>query len=179
MAIKTIYTPEGRVLGAQIAGFDGVDKRIDYMAIAVRHRMTVHDLQEFELAYAPPFSSAKDPVNMAGYVGSNVLNGDVRVAYWDEVMNADMSKTLLLDVREPSEYEEGHIPNAVNIPLGQIRSRLNELPKDKEIIVNCQVGLRSYIGVRMLMQNGFDKVRNLSGGYKTYRAVEDDMKQNI
>ena len=176
MAIKTIYTPEGRVLGAQIVGFDGVDKRIDYIAIAVRHRMTVHDLQELELAYAPPFSSAKDPVNMAGYVGSNVLNGDVKVAYWNEAMNADMSKTFLLDAREPSEYEEGHIPNAVNIPLGQIRSRLNEIPKDKEIIVNCQVGLRSYIGVRMLVQNGFDKVRNLSGGYKTYRAVEDDMK---
>lgn len=179
MAIKTIYTTEGRVLGAQIAGFDGVDKRIDYIAIAVRHRMTVHDLQEFELAYAPPFSSAKDPVNMAGYVGSNVLNGDVKVAYWNEAMNADMSRIFLLDVREPFEYEDGHIPNAVNIPLGQIRSRLNEIPKDKEIIVNCQVGLRSYIGVRMLMQNGFDKVKNLSGGYKTYRSVEDDMKNNV
>lgn len=178
MAIKTIYTTEGRVLGAQIVGFDGVDKRIDYIAIAVRHRMTVHDMQEFELAYAPPFSSAKDPVNMAGYVGSNVLNGDVKVAYWNEAMNADMSKSFLLDVREPAEYEQGHIPNAVNIPLGQIRSRLNEIPKDKEIIVNCQVGLRSYIGVRMLMQNGFDRVRNLSGGYKTYSAVEDDMKNN-
>lgn len=178
MAIKTIYTTEGRVLGAQIVGFDGVDKRIDYIAIAVRHRMTVHDMQEFELAYAPPFSSAKDPVNMAGYVGSNVLNGDVKVAYWNEAMNADMSKAFLLDVREPAEYEQGHIPNAVNIPLGQIRSRLNEIPKDKEIIVNCQVGLRSYIGVRMLMQNGFDRVRNLSGGYKTYSAVEDDMKNN-
>lgn len=178
MAVKTIYTPEGRVLGAQIVGFDGVDKRIDHFAIAVRHRMTVHDLQEFELAYAPPFSSAKDPVNMAGYVGSNVLNGDVKVAYWNEAMNADMSSTFLLDAREPSEYEAGHIPNAVNIPLGQIRSRLQEIPADKEIIVNCQVGLRSYIGVRMLMQNGFDKVRNLSGGYKTYKAVEDDMNAN-
>ena len=178
MAIKTIYTLEGRVLGAQIVGFDGVDKRIDYIAIAIRHRMTVHDLQELELAYAPPFSSAKDPVNMAGYVGSNVLDGDVKVAYWNEAMNADMSKTFLLDAREPSEYEQGHIPNAVNIPLSQIRSRLNEIPKDKEIIVNCQIGLRSYIGVRMIMQNGFDKVRNLSGGYRTYRAVEDDMKNN-
>lgn len=178
MAIKTIYTPEGRVLGAQIVGFDGVDKRIDHIAIAVRHRMTVHDLQEFELAYAPPFSSAKDPVNMAGYVGSNVLNGDVKPAYWNEAMNADMGATFLLDVREPSEYEQGHIPNAVNIPLGKLRNRLDELPKDKEIIVNCQVGLRSYIGVRILMQNGFERVRNLSGGYKTYRAVEDDMRNN-
>ncbi|HYE83339.1 MAG TPA: FAD-dependent oxidoreductase [Clostridia bacterium] len=176
MAIKLVYTPEGRVLGAQIVGFDGVDKRIDYIAIAVRHRMTVHDLQEFELAYAPPFSSAKDPVNMAGYVGSNVLNGDVNVVYWNEAMNADMSKTFLLDAREPAEYEQGHIPNAVNIPLGQIRSRLDEIPKDKVVIVNCQVGLRSYIGVRMLMQNGFENIRNLSGGYKTYKAAEDDMK---
>ena len=176
MAIKLIYTLQGRVLGAQIAGYDGVDKRIDDIAIAVRHRMTVHDLQEFELAYAPPFSSAKDPVNMAGYVGSNVLNGDVKTAYWYEAMNADISRTFLLDVREPSEYQKGHIPNAVNIPLDQIRSRLKEIPKDKEIIVNCQVGLRSYVGVRILMQNGFDNVRNLSGGYKTYSAVEADMK---
>ncbi len=176
MAIKLVYTPQGRVLGAQIAGYDGVDKRIDDIAIAVRHRMTVHDLQEFELAYAPPFSSAKDPVNMAGYVGSNVLNGDVKTAYWYEAMNADISRTFLLDVREPSEYQKGHIPNAVNIPLDQIRSRLKEIPRDKEIIVNCQVGLRSYIGARIMMQNGFDNVRNLSGGYKTYSAVEADMK---
>jgi len=176
MAVKIIYTPEGRVLGAQIVGSDGVDKRIDYIAIAIRHRMTVHDMQEFELAYAPPFSSAKDPVNMAGYVGSNVLNGDVKTAYWYEAMNADISRTFLLDVREPSEYQKGHIPNAVNIPLDQIRSRLKEIPRDKEIIVNCQVGLRSYIGARIMMQNGFDNVRNLSGGYKTYSEVEADMK---
>jgi len=176
MAVKIIYTPEGRVLGAQIVGSDGVDKRIDYIAIAIRHRMTVHDMQEFELAYAPPFSSAKDPVNMAGYVGSNVLNGDVKTAYWYEAMNADISRTFLLDVREPSEYQKGHIPNAANIPLDQIRSRLKEIPRDKEIIVNCQVGLRSYIGARIMMQNGFDNVRNLSGGYKTYSAVEADMK---
>lgn len=178
MAIKTIYTPEGRVLGAQIVGRDGVDKRIDYFAIAIRHRMTVHDLQEFELAYAPPFSSAKDPVNMAGYVGSNVLNGDIKVAYWNEAMNADMGRTFLLDAREPSEYAEGHIPNAVNVPLNQIRSRFDELPRDKEIIVNCRVGLRSYIGVRMLVQNGFENVRNLSGGYITYSEIEKDMKEN-
>lgn len=178
MAIKTIYTPEGKVLGAQIVGPDGVDKRIDYIAIAIRHGMTVHDLQEFELAYAPPFSSAKDPVNMAGYVGSNVLNGDIKVAYWDEAMNADMSRTFLLDVREPSEFADGHIPHAVNIPLNQIRSRLEEIPKDKEVIANCRVGLRSYIGVRMLVQNGFENVRNLSGGYITYSEVEKDMKEN-
>ncbi|MGI6586555.1 MAG: FAD-dependent oxidoreductase [Lutisporaceae bacterium] len=178
MAIKLVYTLQGRVLGAQIAGYNGVDKRIDDIAIAVRHRMTVHDLQEFELAYAPPFSSAKDPVNMAGYVGSNVLNGDVKVAYWYEAMNADISETFILDVREPSEYQQGHIPNAVNIPLEQLRSRLKEIPGDKDIIVNCRVGQRSYIGARILMQNGFNNVRNLSGGYKTYSAVEEDMKNS-
>src|SRR4051812_46079705 len=99
--------------------------------------MKVHDLQELELSYAPPFSSAKDPVNMAGYVATNVLNGDVKPAYWQEALTADMEKTFLLDVREPSEYQQGHIPNAVNIPLGQLRKRFNELPRDKEIIVNC------------------------------------------
>ena len=113
---------------------------------------------------------------MAGYVGSNVLNGDIKVAYWNEAMNADMGRTFLLDVREPSEFADGHIPNAVNIPLNQIRSRLDEIPKDKEVIANCRVGLRSYIGVRMLVQNGFDNVRNLSGGYITYSEVEKDMK---
>lgn len=176
MAVKCIYTKEGQILGAQIVGFEGVDKRMDVLAVAIRHRMAMQDLYELELSYAPPFSSAKDPVNMAGYAASNVLNGDIVTANWDNAMNADMSKTFLLDVREPFEYEAGHIPNAVNIPLNQLRSRLSELPKDKEIIVNCQVGLRSYIGVRILIQNGFDSVRNLSGGYKTYSLVEKDMK---
>lgn len=176
MAVKCIYTKQGQLLGAQLVGFEGVDKRMDVLAAAIRHKMTMQDLYELELSYAPPFSSAKDPVNMAGYAASNVLNGDIVTAYWVDAMNADMSKTFLLDVREPSEYEAGHIPNTVNIPLNQLRSRLSELPKDKEIIVNCQVGLRSYIGVRILLQNGFDKVRNLSGGYKTYSLVEKDMK---
>lgn len=176
MAVKCIYSKEGQILGAQIVGFEGVDKRMDVLAVAIRHRMTMQDLYELELSYAPPFSSAKDPVNMAGYAASNVLNGDIVTANWDNAMNADMSKSFLLDVREPYEYEAGHIPNAVNIPLNQLRSRLNELPKDKEIIVNCQVGLRSYIGVRILLQNGFNSVRNLSGGYKTYSLVEKDMK---
>lgn len=176
MAVKCIYTKEGKLLGAQIVGYQGVDKRMDVLAVAIRHGLTMHDLYELELSYAPPFSSAKDPVNMAGYTASNVLNGDIVTANWDDAMNADMSKTFLLDVREPFEYEAGHIPNAVNIPLNQLRSRLNELPKDKEIIVNCQIGLRSYIGVRILTQNGLSNVRNLTGGYKTYSMVEKDMK---
>lgn len=177
MAVKCIYSKEGQLLGAQIVGFQGVDKRIDVLAVAVRHKMSMFDLTELELSYAPPFSSAKDPVNMAGYAATNVINGDVRTANWDEAMKADMSKTFLLDVREPFEYDAGHIANAVNIPLNQLRSRLIELPKDKEIIVNCQVGLRSYIGVRILLQNGFSSVRNLIGGFKTYSLVESDIKE--
>jgi rhodanese-related sulfurtransferase len=149
---------------------------MDVLAVAIRHGLTMNDLYELELSYAPPFSSAKDPVNMAGYAASNVLGGDIVTANWNEAMNADMSKTFLLDVREPFEYEAGHIPNAVNIPLNQLRGRLNELPKDKEIIANCQIGLRSYIGVKILTQNDFKNVRNLTGGYKTYSMVEKDMR---
>jgi rhodanese-related sulfurtransferase len=104
---------------------------------------------------------------MAGYAATNVLKGDIATANWNEAMNANGNNTFLLDVREPDEFEAGHIPNAVNISLNQLRSRITELPKDKEIIVNCQVGLRSYIGVRILLQNGFSNVRNLIGGYKT------------
>jgi NADPH-dependent 2,4-dienoyl-CoA reductase/sulfur reductase-like enzyme/rhodanese-related sulfurtransferase len=179
MAVKCIYTKQGQLLGAQIVGFEGVDKRIDVLAVAVRHKMSMNDLTELELSYAPPFSSAKDPVNMAGYAATNVLKGDIATANWNEAMNADMNNIFLLDVRESDEYEEGHIPNAVNISLNQLRSRLSELPKDKEIIVNCQVGLRSYIGVRILLQNGFSNVRNLIGGYKTYSQVERDMKASV
>jgi NADPH-dependent 2,4-dienoyl-CoA reductase/sulfur reductase-like enzyme/rhodanese-related sulfurtransferase len=176
MAVKCVYTKDGQLLGAQIVGFQGVDKRMDVLAVAVRHKMSMYDLTELELSYAPPFSSAKDPVNMAGYAATNVLKGDTATANWDEAMHADMSKTFLLDVREPYEYEAGHITSAVNIPLNELRSRFWELPKDKEVIVNCQVGLRSYIGTRILMQNGFEHVRNLIGGYKTYSQVENDMK---
>lgn len=176
MTLKTVYTNEGKLLGAQIVGMDGVDKRIDVLAVAVRHHLSMEELTELELAYAPPFSSAKDPVNMAGYAASNILSGDITPAYYDEARNADPENTFLLDVREPFEYEAGHIPNAVNIPLNQLRSRLSELPKHKDIIVNCQVGLRSYIGVRILLQNGFERVRNLSGGYKTYSQVAMDLE---
>ena len=177
MAFKTLYSPEGKLLGAQIVGFDGVDKRIDVMAVAVRHGLSVFDLQKFELAYAPPFSSAKDPVNMAGYVGGNIIEGDIVSVDYNAALSADLSRTFLLDVREPVEYDAGHIPGAINIPLNQLRSRMSEMPKEKEVIVNCQVGLRSYIGVRILMQNGYD-AKNLSGGYKTYKAVEDDARNN-
>lgn len=177
MSVKTLYAADGKLLGAQIVGFDGVDKRMDVMAVAVRHGLTVFDLQQLELTYAPPFSSAKDPVNMAGYVGGNIVKGDIVAVDYNAALSADLSRTFLLDVREPFEYEAGHIPGAINIPLNQIRDRLEEIPQDKEVIANCQIGLRSYIGVRILMQNGFD-AKNLSGGYKTYKAVEDDMRNN-
>ncbi len=174
MAIKLIYSRAGKILGSQIVGVDGVDKRMDVLSVAIRHGLSVFDLCNFELAYAPPFSSAKDPVNMAGYAATNLVNGDIDVVNYEAALSADLSRTYLLDVREPFEYEAGHIPGAINIPLNKIRERLSEIPKDKEIIANCQVGLRSYIGVRILRQNGFN-AKNLSGGYKTYKAVEDDI----
>ncbi len=169
MSIKVHFTPGGSLLGAQVVGERGVDKRIDLLATAIKVGLTVYDLQGLELAYAPPFSSAKDPVNMVGYVAGNVCNGDVKVVNWDEI-----GDRFVLDVREPGEYARGHIPGAVNIPLGQLRDRLGELPRDKEIVVHCRVGMRSYIAVRILMQRGFKSVFNLNGGYRTYSAVMAD-----
>lgn len=171
MTIKLIYSPEGEILGTQIVGFEGVDKRIDVIATTLRFGKTVFDLEELELAYAPPYSSAKDPVNMAGYVASNVLNKDIEIIYWNEIDNLDLDQTVILDIREGIERELGYIPNSIHIPLNDLRSRMGELPKNKEIIVYCQVGLRGYIGYRMLSQNGFNKVRNLTGGYKFYDTI--------
>lgn len=172
LTIKLLFAPDtGKILGAQVVGYDGVDKRIDILATAIRFEKTVFDLMELELAYAPPFSSAKDPVNIAGYTASNILNRDVAVITWDELLSQDESRRFLLDVREPVEVEMGAIPGAVNIPLNQIRDRLDELPKDREIVTYCQIGLRAYIAARILMQNGFTAVKNLSGGYKTYQTV--------
>ncbi|MGI6559688.1 MAG: FAD-dependent oxidoreductase [Limnochordia bacterium] len=169
LSIKVHFTRGGRILGAQVVGEQGVDKRIDVLATAIKVGLTVYDLQGLELAYAPPFSSAKDPVNMVGFVAGNVCNGDVYVVNWDEI-----GERFVLDVREPSEYAKGHIPGAVNIPLGQLRERLGELPRDREMVVYCRVGMRSYIATRILMQRGFKSVFNLSGGYRTYRAVMAD-----
>lgn len=175
MTVKTLYEPEsGRILGAQIIGFDGVDKRIDVMAAAIRGGMTAQDLEELDLAYAPPYSSAKDPVNMAGFVIGNVRSGLVRQYHWQEVdaLPHDGSVTLL-DVRTPGEYANGHIPGAVNIPLDALRERIGELDRGKPLYVNCFSGLRSYIACRILAQNGFD-CRNLSGGYRFYAYVAQD-----
>jgi len=175
MHIKLIFDPkDGRILGAQIIGREGVDKRIDVLAAALRRKETIFHLQELELAYAPPFSSAKDPVNQAGYTAGNIINGDMEVIYWHEIDKLDRESTLLLDVRTPAEFEAGHLPGAINIPVQELRERLSELPKEKEIIVYCRVGFRGYLAYRILVQNGFQKVRNLSGGWLTYKAVQDD-----
>lgn len=175
MIIKILFLKNnGTILGAQIVGYDGVDKRIDIIATAMRAGMTVFDLQELELSYAPPFSSAKDPVNIAGFVASNMLKGDVSIYHWDEIEKLDKTKALLLDVRTKAEFGLGTIDGAVNIPLDELRERTGELPADKSIYVFCQVGLRGYIAARMLAGRGFASVKNLNGGYLVYKTVMQD-----
>ena len=167
MHIKLLFSkPEGKVLGAQIVGADGVDKRIDVFAVAIRAGMTVFDLQELELAYAPPYGSGKDPVNIAGFAAANILDGTVKIKHFTELQKDD----FILDVRTHAEFAGGSVPKAKNIPVDDLRGRLDELPQDKTIHVYCGIGLRSYIACRILEQNGFD-ARNLPGGYITYRTV--------
>ncbi|MST61537.1 CoA-disulfide reductase [Peptostreptococcus anaerobius] len=179
--LKLIFEiPSGRVLGAQAIGEVGVEKRIDVIATAIAAKMTVRDLQELELSYAPPFSSAKDPVNMAGYVASNILDGieTVSVMEIDDIVGKG---GYLIDVRTVGEFMAGSMPGAVNIPLDELRDRLDEIPKDKDIYINCQVGLRGYLAVRILKNNGINAV-NVDGGYKSYRqlkfGVEEDKTEN-
>lgn len=175
MTVKTLFDPDsGRLLGAQIVGFDGVDKRIDVLATALRAGLTAADLAELELAYAPPFSSAKDPVNMAGFVMENVRGGLVRQYHWYEVdsLPRDGSVTLL-DTRTEREYAGGHIDGTVHIPLDSLRDRLGELDPAKPVYVNCHSGLRSYIACRILTQHGFTCC-NLSGGYRFYALIRND-----
>lgn len=175
MALKIIFTPEGKLLGAQSVGYVGVDKRIDVLATCIRFGKTIDDLQELELSYAPPFSSAKDPANMAGFAADNILDGTTDIIQWHEIENLDPKTSILVDVRTSLEWDMGYIEGAINIPLDELRDRLNELPKDKEIIIYCQVGLRGYIATRILKQNGFTKVRNLTGGYRTYCTVQKEL----
>jgi NADPH-dependent 2,4-dienoyl-CoA reductase/sulfur reductase-like enzyme/rhodanese-related sulfurtransferase len=181
MAIKLLFSkPDGRILGAQIIGYEGTDKRMDVIATAMRAGMTVHDLEELELAYAPMYSSAKDPVNIAGFTAVNILKGDHPVFHWDEVEALDLNRIFLLDVRTVGEFRQGTISGAVNIPVDSLRERLAEVPQDKEIFLFCQIGLRGYIATRILLQHGFSKVRNLSGGYKTYQlAVQKQANEDI
>jgi len=169
MNVKLIFTPgEGKILGGQIVGRKGVDKRIDAIATAIRAGMTVFDLEELELAYAPPYSSAKDPVNMAGFVASNIIRGDMDSINWFEMDGLDRDTHVLLDVRDHDELMMyPPLEGAVHIPLNELRHRLTELDKDKTYIIYCAIGQRGYIGYRMLSQHGF-KCRNLSGGYFLY-----------
>lgn len=171
MSMKLLFTPgEGKVLGAQIVGYNGVDKRIDVLATAIRAGMTVFDLQELELAYAPPFGSAKDPVNLAGYVASNMLKGDVEMAYWPEVPELVAAGAVLLDVRTSREFSRGAVEGAMHVPVDNLREQLELIPRDKEILVYCRTGLRSYIAARILSQHGY-RCKNISGGYELYRAA--------
>ena len=169
MHIKLLFSkPEGKVLGAQIIGSDGVDRRIDVFAVAIRAGLTVFDLQELELAYAPPYGSGKDAVNMAGFAASNILEGTVEAAHWNQLDKND----FILDVRSAGEFRRGHVSSAVHIPVDEIRGRLDELPNNTVINVYCATGVRSYIACRILMQNGFN-ARNVSGGYVTYCADQN------
>ncbi|MDO9394267.1 MAG: FAD-dependent oxidoreductase [Methylotenera sp.] len=168
MHIKLLFAPgDGKILGAQVVGYDGVDKRIDIFATAIRAGLTVYDLEELELAYAPPYGSAKDPVNMAGFVAANLLKGDVNFWYAEDYPAA-MENGLTIDVRSANEFKTWHIPGAINTPLGQLRTQLDSLPKDKPIFLYCRVGFRSYLAYRILVQSGFNQVKTLAGGSKTF-----------
>jgi rhodanese-related sulfurtransferase len=168
--LKLIFsTPDGRLLGAQAVGFEGVEKRIDVIATAIQFRGSVHDLAEAELCYAPQFGAAKDPVNVAGMIAESALNGDMPLADWATL---DRDDVVLVDVREPDEFAKGHMPHAINLPLSQLRERYDELPKDRDVWIVCGVGQRAYYATRLLAQHGFH-VWNLSGGYATYRAFRD------
>lgn len=171
MTLKLIFNEEGKVLGAQGVGYDGVDKRIDVIAAVIRLGGTVTDLTELELCYAPPFSSAKDPVNMAGYVAENVLAGRVDIITAEELYAYDKGSALLLDVRTEDEFANGHLEGAVNIPVDSLRGRIGELDKSIEILEYCQIGLRGYVASRILTQNGF-KVKNIDGGYKCASSLD-------
>lgn len=172
MTIKLLFRKNnGKILGTQITGSKGVDKRIDVLATAIKAGMTVHDLARLELSYAPPYGSAKDPVNIAGYVASNILDGIVKVFHWHDIDFLDPDKVTILDVRTQEEYRRGTLKGAVNIPLDDLRNRLSELDKSKPVYVFCQVGFRGYVAARILSQNGFRDVYNLSGGYRLFRMI--------
>ena len=176
LTIKLLFSIEGKILGAQAFGRDGVEKRIDVLATALRSGSSIYDLRELELAYAPPYSSAKDPVNMAGFVAANVLEGDYKTIEAAELNYIDTNNIQILDVREAEENELGGVSGAINIPLGQLRERLHELDPQKEIITYCSVGLRSYLAMRILILSGFKNVRNLNGGYRMFQALKNEEK---
>ncbi|MDZ7618253.1 MAG: rhodanese-like domain-containing protein, partial [Patescibacteria group bacterium] len=175
MTLKLLYTPDdGRLLGAQAVGKQGVDKRIDVLAMAIQKGATVYDLEEAELCYAPPYGSAKDPVNLAGFVAGNILRGDVDTVFWEDLLQRRRQGEplpMILDVRSAAMAADASVPDGVNIPMGELRARLDELPRDREIWVHCGIGQTSYFATRMLRQNGFENVRNLSGGIRSYHML--------
>ncbi len=173
ISMKVIFTKDtGRILGAQLVGKDGVDKRCDVLATAIRANMTMYDLVHLELCYAPPFSSAKDPVNIAGLAAENILTGKIDVFHYHDIAGLDPDQVTLLDVRTVKEYKKSHIPNFINIPLDSLRDNLDKLDPAKPVYVTCLAGLRSYIGCRILMQNGFT-CKSLCGGYEIYCNVNN------
>lgn len=180
LSIKINFSPaDGKLLGAQIVGFDGVDKRIDLFAQVIKKGGTIYDLMEIEHAYAPPYSSAKDPVNMAGFVAENILKNKVKVIQWRELDKLSKDEIFLIDVRTTGEFEFAYIEGAINIPVDDLRLRLSEIPKNKKIILYCAVGLRGYLASRILHQHGYTDVYNLSGGYKTYSSASDIQSTSV
>jgi len=177
MTIQIAFSPnDGKLLSAQIAGYDGVDKRMELLSQAIKNGNTIYDLMEIEHAYAPPFSSAKDPVNIAGFVAENILQKRMNPFYWNEIKEVS-EKGILIDVRSEKEHADGSISGAINIPVDELRMHLNDLPKDKNLYLFCEVGQRGYLSQRILNQNGFDKVFNLSGGFKTWSSCSAEMKE--
>ena len=177
MSIQIAFSPEdGKLLSAQIAGYEGVDKRIDVFASYIKLGKTIFDLIEYEHAYAPPYSSAKDPVNMAGFVAENILLKRLNIFYWNQFDNMEPN-SLLIDVRRIDEFNAGNIANSINIPVDEIRNRLTEIPKDKTIYIYCEAGLRGYLAQRILKQNGFEHVYNLSGGFYLWNICTNETKQ--
>jgi NADPH-dependent 2,4-dienoyl-CoA reductase/sulfur reductase-like enzyme/rhodanese-related sulfurtransferase len=179
MTIQLTFAPgNGRLFGAQIVGQQGVDKRLDVFSSVIKRGGTIYDLTEIEHAYAPPFSSAKDPVNIAGFAAENILLNRIKTFYWDDASPA-VEERFILDVRTEAEFAAGGINNAVHIPLDELRSRLAELPQGKAIYVYCQIGLRGYMATRILLQNGFAEVYNLSGGYRLWHASMSERARTI
>jgi NADPH-dependent 2,4-dienoyl-CoA reductase/sulfur reductase-like enzyme/rhodanese-related sulfurtransferase len=177
MTIQLAFKPEeGKLLGAQVVGFSGVDKRIDLLASVIKNAGTIDELTEIEHAYAPPFSSAKDPVNIAGFAAENLLTGKIKPFYWEDATSVDR-KDFLVDVRTQQEFMQGHIPGAINIPIDELRCRMNELPKNRKIYIYCQIGLRGYLASRILLQSGFGEVYNLSGGYRLWDVCTKETEE--
>lgn len=175
MTIQIAFKPaNGQLIGAQIAGYDGVDKRLDVFSSLIQQGKTIYDLIEFEQAYAPPYSSAKDPINIAGMVAENILLKRLQVVYWDDLENLDFYEDALIDVRTPDEFEMEHVKGAVNIPLDDLRGKLSTIPRDKDLYIYCEAGLRGYLAQRILLQNGFSRVWNMSGGFRTWKICSKE-----